>query len=669
MVDHQREIYWSLVAVVAATLAAIIYFMFIKDKNHDKDNTDNTSTNKPLSTSRPNFDTTHIPIGPIKHITISKPIPTNSWAQNAFINDDGTHFIYTHPYMSYIADSHIRFTHNQCTQNQLGLDGQMECVMWTLTGNGGNDLKFKGFSYGPIHMTSQYDVLNYYSVQGQPFITFRMNESVHNAVHLVCSDSISKITHDTHNKLTTYTIHIDNSKWYLWSSGNVSLHHKDNKLIINANKDTFIFLSFNDLTFDMKNTYVISGNAELYSDSIIYTYNYKNIHLSNNFVPYIYLLPVHTNLLYNSNQISNTDISIQMDSCNIRMVRLNTGRLVLRIPNALELINNYPENTQTITNHNIGLNLIAESKDFISKTENISTDVYEAGKQLASKARLAIIANRLQNTQLRNEIVKTLEYYMYDWLTGYVDYANDKSNHNSNSSNHVYYDERWGGLVTDDNTTYNNNRWGYFVYVLYVIALFDKDFIDKYKNPVYAFVRQYANPSKQDRYFPVARFKNMWTWLSYDNGLVNEERKSSHPSESINDYYSAYLLGLVLDDGNMRDIGKNLANMEFHAYKEFYVDKKPKSIIYDTKSDSVKTPVDVSNLLIPFTDITHYTTQALSEKYTIIPKGPNNIKTYLLTAGCLNGQDNSRLLNDIEYKEYDDGNTKTNSLYLCNCYE
>ncbi len=63
-------------------------------------------------------------------------------------------------------------------------------------------------------------------------------------------------------------------------------------------------------------------------------------------------------------------------------------------------------------------------------------------------------------------------------------------------------------------------------------------------------MRDYANPSASDPYFPYARHKDWYCGHSWSGGLAqyDDNRNEQSVSEAMNSYYAISLLGIVLKD-------------------------------------------------------------------------------------------------------------------------
>ncbi|GMH53169.1 hypothetical protein TrLO_g11715 [Triparma laevis f. longispina] len=146
------------------------------------------------------------------------------------------------------------------------------------------------------------------------------------------------------------------------------------------------------------------------------------------------------------------------------------------------------------------------------------------------------------------------------------------------------YDEKWGGMVncgcTYDDVTqscsnnaptdcpgltdpgqnfghgyYNDHHFhhGYHIYAAATVAKFDSDWGREYFEPVLSLIRDIANPSSKDKYFPQFRHKDWFLGSSWASGigLINggpypNGRNQESSSESIAAYEAMVLYGNVM---------------------------------------------------------------------------------------------------------------------------
>jgi len=88
------------------------------------------------------------------------------------------------------------------------------------------------------------------------------------------------------------------------------------------------------------------------------------------------------------------------------------------------------------------------------------------------------------------------------------------------------------------------------------------------------FAREYANPTPSDTRFTTVRHKDFYdghSWAEgYDfSGRVNMWINQQSGGEAVNSYYAVYLLGLALNDTQVRDWGRILLAMEMTSVRRY----------------------------------------------------------------------------------------------------
>jgi endo-1,3(4)-beta-glucanase len=166
-------------------------------------------------------------------------------------------------------------------------------------------------------------------------------------------------------------------------------------------------------------------------------------------------------------------------------------------------------------------------------------DTYFSGKMLAKLARILMVAEEVgyPNHEYFNEALTRLKQGVEIWLNG-------------SSESPLLYDRSWGGIVScgcdyDQITESCNNRFpdcpalfdqgqnfgfsfyndhhfhlGYHIYAAAVISKLDRMWAKQYFENVLLFIRDIANPSPEDPYFPTWRHKDWYLGFSWASGVV-----------------------------------------------------------------------------------------------------------------------------------------------------
>jgi len=248
-------------------------------------------------------------------------------------------------------------------------------------------------------------------------------------------------------------------------------------------------------------------------------------------------------------------------------------------------------------------------KDFqlLKKFQLGMGDTYFSGKLFGRLARLVPIADELGQSQESwfQEMVQRLTSAMEAWLK-------------KESSTPFLYDLSWGGLVScgcevEDcdgmceptckvghdpadpqtcpglndplgnfgNSVYNDHHfhYGYWVYAAAVLAKYNPTWEEKWREQLLALVRDYANPSEEDRSFPVVRHKDWFLGFSWASGpyfVYAKGRNQESTSEAVNAYYAVYTYGKALEDRqvewarDLKDLGRIWTAMEAHGAETYW---------------------------------------------------------------------------------------------------
>ena len=133
------------------------------------------------------------------------------------------------------------------------------------------------------------------------------------------------------------------------------------------------------------------------------------------------------------------------------------------------------------------------------------------------------------------------------------------------------YDQTWFGIISSGdssqdfgNAYYNDHHFHYSYHVIAaaIVAKVDKDagsgnWLNENKTWVENLIRDYANPSESDPYFPVFRSFDWFSGHSWAKGLFEsgDGKDQESSSEDVNAAYSLKLWGIVTGNNNLENIG------------------------------------------------------------------------------------------------------------------
>ncbi|TVY48463.1 putative endo-1,3(4)-beta-glucanase [Lachnellula occidentalis] len=204
--------------------------------------------------------------------------------------------------------------------------------------------------------------------------------------------------------------------------------------------------------------------------------------------------------------------------------------------------------------HTVAMSEVSQN---MSDQSNLNS-MYYSGKALAKFA----------------QILYTLHDILGDTATAQAGLKNLKDAFDRFASNKqqfpLVYDSAWGGLVSTasyggdsgadfGNTYYNDHHfhYGYFIYAAAIIGYLDPAWLPANTPYVNALVRDIANPSDSDPFFPVSRNFDWYHGHSWAHGLY-ETFDGKDEESSSKDSMSAYALkmwGRTIGDSNMEARG------------------------------------------------------------------------------------------------------------------
>lgn len=215
-------------------------------------------------------------------------------------------------------------------------------------------------------------------------------------------------------------------------------------------------------------------------------------------------------------------------------------------------------------------------------------DSYICGQYLHNVARLALIANNLNELETRDQLLTYLKRTLGLWLDGLdpngvkvVKPAEDKNN------DMFLYDSTNGGTITsqglqDHKKDYSNRayvdhmfHYGYFIYAASVIAQLDTKpkgaWLAANKEKVNLLVRDIANPSLKDKFFPIVR---TFDWFRMQNiadaGPDANGGNTESSSESINSNYALVAWGIVSENDSFQALAAIMTAAEIRTAQAFY---------------------------------------------------------------------------------------------------
>ncbi|KAI0899246.1 glycoside hydrolase family 81 protein [Annulohypoxylon nitens] len=202
--------------------------------------------------------------------------------------------------------------------------------------------------------------------------------------------------------------------------------------------------------------------------------------------------------------------------------------------------------------------------------------MYFGGKALAKFAGICYVANDLlKNKTLAQTGLKKLQVAFSRFSTNRQQYP-------------LYYDSAWGGLVSSatyktgnsgadfGNTYYNDHHfhYGYFIYAASIIGYLDPTWLTKENvDFVNTMVRDIANPTPADKYFPVFRNFDWYHGHSWAHGLYEtaDGKDQESSSEDAMHAYAIKMWGKTIKDSNMEARGNLMLGVIARSLNRYYL--------------------------------------------------------------------------------------------------
>jgi len=204
-----------------------------------------------------------------------------------------------------------------------------------------------------------------------------------------------------------------------------------------------------------------------------------------------------------------------------------------------------------------------------------TNDPYFGGKQIAKAAHLALIADQVGNTTVRDTLVGRLETGVNEYLTK------------------LRYETAWAGIVsvpglTDQGADFGNGMYNdhhfHYGYTIYAAAVLVKlrpawNTVSN-RAKIHDLIRDFANPTSNDPYFTPMRNWDFYEGHSWAAGHFEfgDNRNSESTSEGVNAYYGIHLWGVATGNDQLTNLGRILMAEEISAAQTYWQVKQAETI-------------------------------------------------------------------------------------------
>jgi len=198
-------------------------------------------------------------------------------------------------------------------------------------------------------------------------------------------------------------------------------------------------------------------------------------------------------------------------------------------------------------------------------------DSYNFGKSVGKAAELLLIAEALGQTDTATQLRGAIEKVLGPWLMG-------------NGADSLVYDTSWGGVVTGAGINNSNNdfgnglyndhhfHYGYLLYAAGAVAKGDPAWATQYQDYVTNLVRDIANPSDSDPYFPQFRMLDWYDGHSWASGVwpYGDGRNQESSSEAFNAWAGLSLWGDATGNTTLLNLGRVMRAVEAASVQRYY---------------------------------------------------------------------------------------------------
>lgn len=582
----------------------------------------------PIATTNTPFTTkvTEHSLAPSPYFTwsTSKPRPTNSWWQNLIIPDydSGTYNGKTHTYpygqwpqtdgkgyiVTYFGDQ----------------DGDRSVAEQSITLSGAQDISI-GVNeaittraitdYSDLGVTLQFNTasgtMTTYFCEGMAF-----NNAVYSGATPVVtiqgailaindvSPSTATLSNVTKLKITTNRY---NRNWFIYASSPISFTLSGQSLIATSSYNGFLQIAVEtddsqEAIYDIASTAVLTGgslDATFSGDTANMVFTFTTLGSG---APLVFAMPHHQDILTGA-----TYTGLQLPSLRgvLKAVRASTWTLT----EPLSTITwNAPRTLPAGTYGDIEAALTIErntTNDAVGGGWGLSPYYY--GKYIAKMARLILIAQSVNDTATANTIATRLKSEISSYLTATP--TGTAGVNGSGYRNCLLYQggSTWKGISTENGFSdmgadfgsgrFNDHHfhYGYWIYAAAVLAKDDATWASNNAAAIESLIRDIANPSLGDTYFPKFRYKDWFSGHSWASGLVGLDvgPDQESTSEAINAWYGIQLWGLARNNTNIMNLGRLLLATEVRSAQKYWHIPSATSDIYPAPFSDNGTAVSV----------------------------------------------------------------------------
>ncbi|KAK8878996.1 glycosyl hydrolase family 81 [Apiospora arundinis] len=441
--------------------------------------------------------------------------------------------------------------------------------------------------------------------KGQPLITFPLIQGLafvtaiyHGSTPAISTGvffkTVTKSTKGPKQGVTKYTLYLEDGKvWHLYAYSDKgesfdlqvinNAHAKAAKPyhgIIQVIKDPGNAESLID---DASGTYptgvTLSGTSS--GTKGTYTFKYRKAGVFNGKLM-MYALPHHIDSFDTETHNAATKIQLQTTTKGMATAVIADSWTMVE-PNMPVSMGFAPWDPVTGSKATVKSNLINEILPIALKEisqdagqQSDQNSMYFGGKALAKFAHLCYAVHDLLHNQ------KLAQTGLANLKAAFSRFAENKQQFP------LYYESAWGGIVSSatyltgnsgadfGNTFYNDHHfhYGYFILAAAIIGKLDPAWLTQANvDYVNTLVRDIANPSSADKFFPVYRNFDWYHGHSWAHGLYEtlDGKDQESSSEDAMHAYAIKMWGNTIKDGNMEARGNLMLAIITRSLSQYYL--------------------------------------------------------------------------------------------------
>lgn len=372
--------------------------------------------------------------------------------------------------------------------------------------------------------------------------------------------------------------------WVVYASSALSFTLSGNSLTATAAYTGRIQIAVlgqagDEAAYDTASTALLTGgnvNATFSGNSATMTFTFTTIGSG---APLVFTLPHHQDLMPS---VTYTGVELFCLRGTMKAIRASSWTLSESLPTI-----------NWTTPNSIPSDKYADIQAAITTEKNSTHDLvgngwgispYYYGKYLAKMAQLILIAEQIGDSSSASSIATTVKTQIGNYLTATP--TGTAGQMGSGYKNVLLYQggSTWKGISTqtglaDMGADFGSGRfndhhfhYGYWIFAAAVVARNDASWRTTHKAAIESLIRDIANPSHSDTYFPKFRHKDWFAGHSWAGGLVGIDvgPGQESTSEAINAWYGIHLWGLANSDSEMSNLGRLLLASEVRSAKKYW---------------------------------------------------------------------------------------------------